>query len=395
MGDEKISFPVKSSYTAYKGRISMAAWKDIANMWKNVREVDLRPIREQAVRQVNIVLVGAEGSGRHTLAEQMRSDPARANMRTHTPVFITGLEANAPVEDADLIILMVKLETSDLDLPQTLANQWTSAGKKVLVFYNELKIDPETRAVQLDVVWDVAQLILGPANKSDFLVENFVPAVMNLLPNHHLSLGRHFPLFRVPVAEQLINDTSFNNAAYAFSTGLAEMAPALGIPVSIADMVVLTKAQAFLVYRLGLAIGFSTRWQDYVAEFGSVIGGGFMWRQLARSLVGLIPVWGMIPKVAVAYAGTYVVGHAILRWYITGRHVSPKQIREMYRQSFRQGMSIARGMLAKAPRPRLPGRQKKKQLPPPEKGQTCPVCGKTSSADAQFCQYCGQSLAKV
>lgn len=373
----------------------MAALKDIANMWKNVREVDLRPIREQAVRQVNIVLAGAEGSGRHTLAEQMRSDPARTDMRTPTPVLIIGLEANAPVEEADLIILMIKAEGSDVELPQALADQWTSAGKKVLVFYNEYTNKQETQKVQLDVVWDVAQLIVGPANDANFLVENFVPAVMSLLPDQRLSLGRHFPLFRVPIAEQLINDTSFNNAAYAFSTGLAEIAPALGIPVRIADMVVLTKAQAFLAYRLGLAIGFSTRWQDYVAEFGSVIGGGFMWRQLARSLVGLIPVWGIVPKVAVAYAGTYVVGHAILRWYLTGRHVSPKQIREMYRQSFRQGLSIAKGMVAKAPRPRLPGRRKKKELPPPAKGQTCPVCGKTSSADAQFCQYCGQNLAKA
>jgi uncharacterized protein (DUF697 family) len=40
------------------------------------------------------------------------------------------------------------------------------------------------------------------------------------------------------------------------STSLAELVPVLNIPFTIADMVVITKAQAFLVYRLGLSLGF-------------------------------------------------------------------------------------------------------------------------------------------
>ncbi len=174
----------------------------------------------------------------------------------------------------------------------------------------------------------------------------------------------------------------------------------MDIPLNIADMVVITKAQAFLTYRLGLALGFSTQWQDYIAEFGSVIGGGFLWRQLARSLVGLIPVWGIVPKMAVAYAGTYVVGHVVLRWYLTGRHVTRKQIRELYRQSFAQGKAIARNLLEKATWPRL-GRRTQDQLPSSATPETteqlpdwqiCPNCGKTSSLDAVYCQYCGQPL---
>jgi hypothetical protein len=87
-------------------------------------------------------------------------------------------------------------------------------------------------------------------------------------------------------------------------------------------MIVLSKTQAFLAYKLGLTVGFSTNWHDYLREFGGVLGGGFLLRQLARSLVGLIPVWGILPKVAIAYAGTYVVGHTILQWYLTGRHLT-------------------------------------------------------------------------
>ena len=76
------------------------------------------------------------------------------------------------------------------------------------------------------------------------------------------------------IAHQLINETCFSNAVYSLTTGVAEVVPIFDIPLNITDMVVLTKAQAFLVYKLGLTLGFSTRWQDYLGEFGSVVGGG-------------------------------------------------------------------------------------------------------------------------
>ena len=370
----------------------MAGWQDIANVWKNVREVDLRPIRDEALREVKLAVIGESGSGRHTLVEQLRRDPSRPDVRTHTPVNILGLDEGGRSEDADLVIIMVDASGGDFARQQSLARQLNGAGKRVVVFYNIIHEGEDDHSKSIDVVWDVSQLFVGRADDPNDLLKNFVPAVLQMMPEYLLALGRHFPLFRVAVAHHLINDTSSANAAYAFSSGLAEIVPVLGLPLNIADMVVLTKAQAFLVYRLGLALGFSTRWQDYVSEFGSVVGSGFIWRQLARSLVGLIPVVGIVPKVAVAYAGTYVVGHVVLRWYLTGRHLSPQQIRGLYRQAFDQGKNVARRLLSRAPRPRL-ARRKRAELPPPPAGRACPNCGKTNAEDAAFCQYCGQPLS--
>ncbi|HEX6305556.1 MAG TPA: zinc-ribbon domain-containing protein [Anaerolineales bacterium] len=380
----------------------MAGWKDITNVWKNVREVDLRPIREEALRNVNIAIVGLEGSRRQELADHLRSDPQRPDIRTQTPIWIDNLEAKEELALADLLILIVDGDEEAIPRQRAWAHQWSTSGKDVLVFYDVPEAVDKPEKQELVLLWDAARLVAGPLDDTVFLLSTFATAVMDLLPDHHLSLARHYPLLRGPVAQKLINDTCMSNAAYSLSTGLAEVVPILGIPLNIADMVVLTKAQAFLVYRLGLALGFSTQWQDYVSEFGSVIGGGFLWRQLARSLVGLVPVWGIAPKVAVAYAGTYVVGHVVLRWYMTGRHVTRKQIQGLYRQAFGQGKTIARELLAKAPRPRL-GRRKADQIPAvtsPQTGasvsdlQICPNCGKTSAPDALFCQYCGQSLVE-
>ena len=312
--------------------------------------------------------------------------------------------------------------------------------------------------------WFAPKVIYGSTNDISFLEREFIPTILELLPQQHIALGRQFPLFRLTIARQLINETCLSNAAYSFSTGLAEIVPVLDLPLNLTDLVVLTKSQAFLAYKLGLLLGFSTRWQDYVTEFGSVIGSGFVWRQIARSLIGLIPAWGIIPKVAVAYSGTYVVGNAILGWYLTGRKLSPKQMQALSVQAFTRGKEYARKLSQRIPRPKI-GIRKKDRLPAPlqnptlpeeiiinqksnhqqevsseegidhqvtaadepnetrskdawvleqvnagrsrpekriqlsrrkqkatsnlTKTRTCPQCGKGSSADARFCQYCG------
>ena len=46
----------------------MAGVKDLYNTWKNLKEVDLRPIRESALTPVKLAIIGRPGVGRHTLA---------------------------------------------------------------------------------------------------------------------------------------------------------------------------------------------------------------------------------------------------------------------------------------------------------------------------------------
>ena len=238
------------------------------------------------------------------------------------------------------------------------------------------------------------RVVWGSALDSDFLVRTFAPPVIELLPEKLLGLGRNFPLFRTTIANYLINDACLSNAAYALSTGLAETVGVFNLPITVADLVVLTKTQAYLVYKLGLALGYTTRWQDYVAEFGSVLGSGFIWRQLARTLVGWIPVWGILPKVAVSYAGTYVVGHGVLQWYLTGRHISKNQIQQLYIQAFARGKNIAQKLIQKAPHPRLPKPKVRLALPAKKRKTACLYCGKPDAGDGNFCKWCGMPLEK-
>jgi hypothetical protein len=87
-----------------------------------------------------------------------------------------------------------------------------------------------------------------------------------------------------------------------------------------------------------------------------VIGGGFLFRQGARQLVGLIPVVGIVPKVAVAYAGTLAIGRAVVAWAAHGQALEPGAIKKLYRQALSRGKEVAQALVVQA-RERAPRRR--------------------------------------
>lgn len=384
----------------------MNRFSTLTTFWQNIREADLRPYREQAVGGVRLAIVGEPGSGGEILADQIRRDPNRPQVFSDAPVLLLDLDAagQAAVQ-ADLIILMVTSQAEEASRADALVRLWQNSARRVLIFINQ----PEDAAQASSALspWTSRsgrRVVFGSPHDTQFLLQKFAPAVIEILPERLLALGRFFPLFRIPIAHHLINDTSFANAAYSLSTGFAELVPVLNIPITITDTIVLTKAQAFLVYKLGLAFGYSTRWQDYLGEFGGVLGTGFFWRQLARSLVGLIPFWGILPKTAISYAGTYVVGNVVLQWYLTGRHLSRKQMGVLYSQALERGRALASTLFKRLPHPRLPrlGKSKSKPaLPAPrasrvsKRQRVFAHCGKTSASDALFCQYCSTPFSTL
>jgi uncharacterized protein (DUF697 family) len=381
-----------------------------AKVWKNLQELDLRPIRGAAERDVRIAIVGQPGSGRHSLAEQLRNDPARPQANTQTPILIAAPEDATEAKKADLIILMLSSIASDDTAERALANDLGSIGKKVLVFHNQFdqafgNVRPPEWAT-----WGATRAVSGQVTDRQFLEDSFAPLVLEMLPGEPIALARRFPLFRLLVARHLINDACMTNATYSLGAGLAGIVPVLDLPLNVADIFVLTKGQALLVYKLGLALGLPGDWQYYMGEFGGVLGGGFLWRQLARSAVGFIPGWGILPQVAIAYSGTYVVGEVVLQWYLTGRHVTKEQMQEMYRQAFVRGKVFSDRLLQNAPRlhlpalpalhsasgrlnlPRLSRKREDKLLPAPVAQVICPACGRPNDDDAAFCKHCGHAL---
>jgi hypothetical protein len=78
-----------------------------------------------------------------------------------------------------------------------------------------------------------------------------------------------------------------------------------------------------------------------------MLGGGLVFRTLARQLVGLIPVVGIIPKVAVAYGGTWAIGRAVVLWTTDGRTASAETLRTFSREGLLRGRTVARDLSAR------------------------------------------------
>jgi hypothetical protein len=72
--------------------------------------------------------------------------------------------------------------------------------------------------------------------------------------------------------------------------------------------------------------------------------------------VGLIPVVGIAPKVAVAYAGTLAIGKAVVAWAAYSTALEPGAIKGFYRQALSRGKDVAQTLVAQA-RNRAPRRR--------------------------------------
>jgi uncharacterized protein (DUF697 family) len=159
-----------------------------------------------------------------------------------------------------------------------------------------------------------------------------------------VAFGRHYPAFRPAVISRVITDSSTANAQFALVANIPALIPLVGGFLSAgADMILLTKNQLMMVYKIAAASGRSLdNQQAILKEMTPVVGAGFLWRTLAREATSFLPfAAGTVPKVAIAYTGTFALGRAADLFYRFGKAPTEEQRAEFYAQ--------AREMLAKLP----------------------------------------------
>ncbi|MEK7409625.1 MAG: hypothetical protein AAB225_31545 [Acidobacteriota bacterium] len=167
-----------------------------------------------------------------------------------------------------------------------------------------------------------------------------------------LALARHFLPFRKPVANGIIQSVSRENAAFTLLTALPNIVPGLGqFPWAIgefaSDTAFLTMNQVRMAFLLAAASDRVVGYREQRMEIASIVAGAFGWRALARELVAKIPFGaGVIPKAAVAYAGTYTVGQGLERFYRLGYRLSREERRRVYGEALEGGRRFVDALLA-------------------------------------------------
>ncbi len=161
-----------------------------------------------------------------------------------------------------------------------------------------------------------------------------------------LALGRQYPAFRRPVVERTIHAVARENALFAVATALPDVIPSLvELPWAFgefaSDTAFLTGNQIRMAFLIAAACGRDAGFGRQKGAILSIVGGAFGWRALARELVGKIPLGGgLIPKGAIAYAGTFVVGKGLEHFHHAGAAYTRAQREELYRAAFERGKAI-------------------------------------------------------
>jgi hypothetical protein len=162
-----------------------------------------------------------------------------------------------------------------------------------------------------------------------------------------LPLARQFPAFRKPVIDKIVHTVSLENAAFAVATALPNIVPnLLELPWAIgefaSDTAFLTMNQMRMAFLIAAASGAEVGLGHQKAEMLSIVAGGFGWRAIARELAGKIPLGGgLIPKAAIAYAGTFVVGVGLERFHSAKSRYTRAERHEAYRAAIERGKTVA------------------------------------------------------
>lgn len=376
---------------------------DIGNFFNTLREVDLNAIREQAEAPLRVLVLGNAGVGKSTLIAQLLN-----GLRPDLPVGQLPsvgelrLDRRILLDDIHLVLLVLDstqaVHPREREVYEYLARYRTPT----VVCYNKADLAPDPQAVLNEAMtWAPAEVAALAATDRASVLRALAPAVLRLFRGQEVRVARRLPMFREAVCHKLIDETCITNATYSLGSGLAEIIPALDVPLNVGDMVVLTKNQVIMAYKLALAMGLESDWRKTLPELAAVVGGGFVWRQIGRGLIGLVPVWGIIPKVGVAYAGTFVTGQAVYQWCVHGEKLSSAALKQLYGEALERGKQLGRSLLERRKRGiNLPGGRRRPRLSRPRwpalpsPPRRCATCGKRLPPDAQVCPACGAAIGQ-
>lgn len=189
--------------------------------------------------------------------------------------------------------------------------------------------------------------VYQPANP-----EAAICAILDKKQELEIPLARQFPVFRRTVVTRVIQRTSRENAMFSLVTALPNVVPnLLELPWAVGefatDTAFLTINQVRMAFLIAAANNKPVGYTEQKLELATIAAGAFGWRAIARELIGKIPLGGgLIPKAAVSFAGTYVVGLSLERLHRTGSAMGKAETRDAYTIALEQGKGIAKSLFS-------------------------------------------------
>jgi hypothetical protein len=310
----------------------------LASIWRVISDVDLQAIRRHALAPIDVWIVAEQGDDGVALQRLLTPDSPDPAVRVVSSSDIAQPLGTVPTATA----LVTRSPVLGPALVSARNAIRAAGGRLMTVVVGATGPSASERQTGEDArvaiaAWDAGALAPVAAT------------LLSLYPDdRRLALARQLPSLRRVLFETIIRETAQANASFALTTGLAEVVPVLTAPLNLGDIVILTKNQMLLGYRIVLAAGRSGEPRELLGEIAAVLGSGLLFRQAARQLVGLIPIAGIVPKVALAYSGTWAIGRALAAWVTEGRAVTSAAIQQMTIEGLDRGRAFADALLEDA-----------------------------------------------
>ncbi|MBV9745130.1 MAG: hypothetical protein JO099_15320 [Acidobacteriia bacterium] len=207
----------------------------------------------------------------------------------------------------------------------------------------------EDSAAQVDMVLYESGL---PCPRGAFRHNRADPeiTVSEILAAHEensLALARRFPAFRKTVVAHIVQSVSRENALFAIATALPNIMPSMfELPWTFgefaSDTAFLTVNQVRMAFLIAAASGGEVGFGKQKLEILSIGAGAFGWRAIARELAGKIPLGaGLIPKGAIAYAATFLVGKGLERYHLGSAPYAANEQKALYQEGYQHGKALA------------------------------------------------------
>jgi uncharacterized protein (DUF697 family) len=304
---------------------------NIGQFWRLTRELDIAALRADFERSATLRVLGSNLAAAEQVARLIDPRPELGAIE----LGVLGVDQAPP---ADVYVAAIT-DGNELDQAARRALTELSLENTPLLV---VRLEGGSNVVVLGLP-EERVLDLAPGAKAGEKRDRLLAALVRTAPEAMLPLGRRNPVLRESVARHLIRDTARANAQFAALSSLPANVPLLGGVVGdMADVLVLTKNQVLLIFKLAglygrdLALG-----RQLLLEVLPVVGGAFFWRSTARALVGLLPsALGLLPKTLVAYSGTYVVGEMARYYYEHGRRPPKDQVRQLQAEGVRLAQAV-------------------------------------------------------
>jgi len=177
-----------------------------------------------------------------------------------------------------------------------------------------------------------------------------IDQILTHRPDLAVPLALHALPFREEVSRRMVKKIAKENALFSLATAIPDIVPFITLPWAVgefaSDTAFLTANQIRMAFLLAAANDRDVGYREQRPEIASIVLGAFGWRALARELVGKIP-WGggLIPKAAIAYAGTRVAGMSLERYYRLGKAYTRAERRLAYEDALDRGRRLVAGMV--------------------------------------------------